>query len=113
MNQDQAIITRIVDEMITCLFHLDAKNIDINYKDEDDCYIITFKCDYCKDKQPLIYRMVKYINMERQEEMESYYWELAGQYNKDTELTLVGMMTDEAKVYFDDNRVEVLLIRKK
>lgn len=113
MNQDQEIIIKIIDEMVTYLFHIGAKNIDFNYKNEVKYYTITFKCDYNHDKKDMIYRMVKCINMERQEEMEGYFWELAGQYKKDTELTLVGMMTDEAKVYFDDEIIKILLIRLK
>jgi hypothetical protein len=113
MNQEHAIIIKIMDEMTSYLFHLGAKTFDINYKEEDDCFMMTFKCDYDQSNMKLIYRMVKYLNMERQEEVEGYYWELAGQYKNDTELTLVGMMTDEAKVYYDNERVEILLIRIK
>jgi hypothetical protein len=113
MNQEHAIIIKIIDEMTSYLFHLGAKNSDINCKEEEDCYILTFKCDYDPSKIKLIYRMTKYLHMERQAEMEGYYWELAGQYKNATELTLVGMMTDEAKIYYDNERVEILLIRIK
>lgn len=106
-------ITKIIDEILVFLFHMGSKNIDINYKDEECYFTVSFKCNYDINKKDLIYTMVKHLNTERQEEMEEYYWELAGKYNKDTELTLVGMMTDDAKVYFDDDKVEILLVRVK
>lgn len=114
MNQEHAIIIKIIDEMTSYLFNLGAKNSDINYKEEDDCFMLTFKCEYDPSKIKLIDKMTKYLNIERQEEIEGYYWELAGQYkNDDTELSLVGMMTDDAKIYYDNERVEILLIRIK
>ena len=45
--------------------------------------------------------------------MEEYYWELSGNYDMDTELTLVGMMTDDAKVYYDNEKVTIFLVRYK
>jgi hypothetical protein len=116
MKKENAKISKIIDEMFSYLYSLGATNIDLNYKDSEDCYILTFKCNYIKDKVEMIYKMVKFLNMERQQEMENFFWELAGEYNpgsEDHELSLVGMMTDEVKVYFDEERIEILLIRIK
>ncbi|MBN2286554.1 MAG: hypothetical protein JXQ26_07215 [Tissierellales bacterium] len=116
MKKELSKISKIIDEMFSYLSDLGATKIDLNYQDNPDCYILTFKCNYIKEKIDMIYKMVKYLNMERQQEMESFFWELAGEYSqgsKDHELSLVGMMTDEVKIYFDDDRIEVLLIRIK
>ncbi|WIF95716.1 hypothetical protein [Caminicella sporogenes] len=45
--------------------------------------------------------------------MEEYFWELTGDYDIDTELTLVGMMTDKAEINFNNNEIKVNLIRRK
>jgi len=47
--------------------------------------------------------------------MEEELWELAGSVDYDTELSLVGMMTDSAEVRCDGDSgvVEVKLVRKK
>ena len=45
--------------------------------------------------------------------MEEYYWELAGESDVDTELTLVGMMTDNAEINISEDMIEVVLYRYK
>lgn len=113
MKHDKKRIAKIVDELITYFFSMGATDIDINLKEEKECYKISLKCNYsCKD-QGKIDKLIKYLKCAKQEEMEEYFWELTGDCDVDTELTLVGMMTDEAKVSCSDNKIEVSLIRYK
>ncbi|MDP3385905.1 MAG: hypothetical protein Q8S24_01620 [Eubacteriales bacterium] len=113
MSKENTKVIRIIDEIIHYLQSMGAKKIDLNYQEMDDSYILTFKCDYDKEKMKLIYQMVKCLHLERQEEMEDTFWGLAGEHGRNQELALVGMMTDDATVYFDNERIEILLIRVK
>jgi hypothetical protein len=113
MSKEITKVIRIIDEIMHYLQSMGAKKIDLNYQEMADSFILTFKCDYDKEKMKLIYQMVKCLHLGRQEEMEDTFWVLAGEHNRNQELALVGMMIDDAKVYFDDERVEILLIRAK
>ncbi|MBV1758353.1 MAG: hypothetical protein KMY55_10995 [Dethiosulfatibacter sp.] len=113
MSKENTKVIRIIDEIIHYLQFMGAKKIDLNYQEMVDSYILTFKCDYDKDKMKCIYQMVKCLHLERQEEMEDTFWALAGEHVRNQELALVGMMTDDAKIYFDDDRIEIMLERVK
>lgn len=113
MKHDKKRIAKIVDELITYFFSMGATDININLKEEKECYKISLKCNYSCTDQGKIDKLIKYLKCEKQEEMEEYFWELTGDCDVDTELTLVGMMTDEAKVSCGDHQIEVNLIRYK
>ncbi len=111
MKHEKKRITKIIDELMFYLFSMGANNIDVNFKREADLCAITFKSDYDLSKRDKLFKLVKFLNYEKQEEMEEYYWELTGNYDLDTELSLVGMMIDEAKIYYDDEKIEIVLLR--
>ncbi|HBH13601.1 MAG TPA: hypothetical protein DDX29_10895 [Clostridiales bacterium] len=113
MSKENTKVIRIIDEIIHYLQSMGATKIDLDYQELADSYILTFKCNYNKEKMKRIYQMVKCLHLERQEEMEDTFWALAGEHVRNPELALVGMMTDDAKVYFDDERIEITLERVK
>ena len=49
--------------------------------------------------------------MERQEEMEEYYWHLLGNDSETEEISLIGMMVDEAEVCVNSQTLTVELTR--
>ena len=53
------------------------------------------------------------MKCEKSEEMEEFFWELAGESDVDTEITIVGMMCDEKKLSITDDRIEIKLKRYK
>ncbi|OPJ56800.1 hypothetical protein [Alkalithermobacter paradoxus] len=106
-------ITKIVDELLTYMFYLGATDISVNVKEEEKFFKISLNCNYNITKKPKIDRLVNALKCSKQEEMEEYYWELAGECDVDNELPLIGMMIDEAEIDFDDNSIEVILYRYK
>jgi len=113
MKHKRKRVMKIIDEVTNFLFFIGSKKISIDYEENDEGFLITLEGNYNKDKIQEIYNLVKYLNYEKEEEMEEYYWELSGKYDMGTELTLVGMMTDDAKVYYDNEKVTIFLIRYK
>lgn len=113
MRQEKKRVMKIITEITSFLLHIGAKKITMDYEESDEAFLITLEGNYQKKYMKDIYQVVKYLNYDREVEMEEYYWELSGNYNMDTELTLVGMMTDDATVYYDDEKVRVCLVRYK
>lgn len=99
---------------MTYLYSMGAKDITIHIKEDDKQFIINIKSDFKEFSDREVKRLIKRLNIPRQIEMEEYYWELTGESDVDTELTLVGMMTDDGEVNFlDDNTIEITLYRYK
>jgi hypothetical protein len=85
-------------------------HIDINKKNKKIIIFIKAKLDFISEEN--LQLLEKSLNIPRCHEMEEYYWNLTGDNDTDTELTLVGMMIDEAHVnYVDNTYLEILLTR--
>lgn len=115
MKHNKLKIVKMLDEILNYLYYLGAKETDANIKELEDRFEITIISDY-KEGLPekKIEKMVKALNVPREEEMEEYYWELAGDCDLDSELSIVGMMCDEAYVNkIMENKLKIRLVRKK
>jgi uncharacterized tellurite resistance protein B-like protein len=106
-------IAKIVDELVTYFFSMGATDISINVKEEKGFFKIILATNYLKKDEEKINKLIKYLKCAKQEEMEEYYWELTGDSDVDEELILVGMMTDEAELDIEEDKIEVKLIRYK
>jgi hypothetical protein len=54
----------------------------------------------------------KYLSAPRQKEIEQDYWELVGESEEKCEMTLIGMMCDEAEVELTGDELLITVIRK-
>ena len=76
---------KIVDEILLYLL-----------KNDHDEVFITFKCTKLSDD--IIKSMDKYINKERELEMEEYGWELMGESDGQSDLSMVGLLIDKLTI---------------
>ncbi|MEA3422307.1 MAG: hypothetical protein U9Q80_00610 [Bacillota bacterium] len=104
-------ISKIIDELVTFFFKNDADEVDIKIKKNEKNIIIKI-VDYntCFSEED-IECITKLLCAQRQHEIESYYWQLAGEVDSDSELILVGAMIDEAKVEIIDKNLCIELTR--
>lgn len=113
MKHNKKRVSKIVDELIVYLFSIGASNINVNILEEKDFYKIRISSNYRDKDMEKIDNLKKYLSCEKQEEMEEYYWELTGECDIDTELTLVGMMTDKCEININDDKIELELFKYK
>jgi hypothetical protein len=111
MKHNKKRISKIVDELITYFFSMGAT--DMNIQEKKDYYKITLNTNYIAKDQAKIEKLIKSLKCDKQEEMEEYYWELAGDCDVDTELTLVGMMIDKAEINIHEESIQLILYRYK
>ncbi len=88
--------TKIVDEILLYLLKNDHDEVSINIKREHDEVFITFKCTKLSDE--IIKSLDKYINKERELEMEEYGWELMGESDGQSDLSMVGLLIDNLTI---------------
>lgn len=114
MKHNKKRIMKIVDEITTHLYWIGAKDINIRIQEVDDKFKITFKSDYLPEKKKKIKKLIDALKRcDKQQEMEEYYWELVGDCDIDNELSLIGMMVDEAELEIEEDHLELILIRYK
>lgn len=113
MNTEITKVQKIIDEIFIYMHKIGGKNIKIMFEEKPDSYIINIKSNFDEKNLKKITRLSKCLCIERQEEMEAYYWELAGNTSYDTELSLVGMMTDDVSIIYSDDVIEIEMLRLK
>mgnify|MGYP000360556162 CR=1 FL=1 len=88
--------TKIVDEILLYLLKNDHDEVSINIKREQDEVFITFECTKLSDE--IIKSLDMYINKERELEMEEYGWELMGESDGQSDLSMVGLLIDNLTI---------------
>ncbi|MDD2495332.1 MAG: hypothetical protein PHE29_09075 [Tissierellia bacterium] len=113
MKHEIAKISKIVDELIDFYFLNSAKKVNISIEENKDSFIIEIESDDVSCSEDKIMNFKKLINVQRQKEIEEYYWQLAGTSIEGEEYNLVGMMIDESIIDYDYPKLKIKLIRKK
>ncbi len=113
MKHKKQRISKMVDELINFFFAIGATSINVDVQDEPERFVLTLKCNYVEKHKEKINKLIHHLECPKQEEMEEYYWELAGDCDVDTELTLIGMMTDDVEIDINENTIELVLYRNK
>lgn len=106
-------VTKIVDELIDFYFINSAKKFNISIEETDDSFIIEIESDNIVCSEEKITNFKNLINVQRQKEMEEYYWQLAGTSLDGEEYNLIGMMVDESIIDYNCPNLKIKLIRKK
>lgn len=104
-------VSKIVDELMEFCFLYSASKVDISVENKGDRFEITAhvdKIDCCDEK---VNRLRELLNVQRQSEIEEYYWQLAGEDERNGEYNLVGMMVDEADVKYTHPSLTIKLVR--
>ena len=111
MNHTNQRNMKIVDElMMFCLNHR-CDNINLNLKIEDEKTIITIKAYINNLSDDILSEIKSLLSTPRRPEMEEYYWNLNGNDDPDSELILIGMMTDDVIIEYKNNELKIKLIR--
>ncbi len=100
---------KIVDEILLYLLKNNDDDISIDISRNEDKIIFSFKISKLS-KEALSY-MDKYINKEREIEVEEYGWELMGESGSQSDLGMVGLLIDKMSILEEDNHTVLKLIR--
>lgn len=104
-------ITRIIDEMLTVFMLSEAEEIDVKIKRgklKTSIYFTNYNCTF---DEAYIEQLKNNLNVQRQCEVEGYYWQLTGENDIDEELFLVGAMIDQAVIVKKDGNLYIELVR--
>ncbi len=104
-------VCKIVDEMTTLLLRDDTDMVDFRINRLPDKTIISIVDYNTKYTQSDVKELMGCFNVQRQHEVEEYYWQLVGECDNDTELTIIAAMVDESKIELRDNNLYIELIR--
>lgn len=89
-------INRIISELTLFQLNEGCTQIDMSLTREDNGYQINFKSNIGEGGETAARSLNKFLKAERNEAVENYYWELAGddEGSDNSELQLIGQMID-------------------
>lgn len=102
---------KIINELMTCLHKLGANNINVNMCTEEDSTNFLLWGETPDLTQEKLETLINALNTSRQHEIEEYYWNIIGEYETDNQLSIIGMMIDNAEVTFNNKILTIKLCR--
>ncbi len=106
-------ICKIVDEIVTFLLTDDTDMVDFKINRLADKTIINITDYNTRYTEKEVDELIECLNVQRQMEVEEYYWQLVGECDNDSELAIIGAMVDSAIIELRDNNLYMELIRNK
>ncbi len=104
-------ICKIVDEMTTLLLRDDTDVVDFKINRMKDRTVISIVDYNTRYTQKGVDDLIECFNVQRQREVEEFYWQLVGEADNDSEITVIGVMVDSATIELRDNNMYIELIR--
>lgn len=113
MNFEVKKITKMLSEIVAYSLIGSADKVAVNIENNKDMYKIIVIASNLERSDRSIANLKELLNAPRQRAAEEYYWELAGDSDTGSELALVGMMTDDVIVEYENNNLTIELHRYK
>ena len=114
MHKFREKISRIMDELLMFQFNAGATDIRININKMEDGFLVHFESDIRDNVQDSVDLLERCLKSGRNEAMEEYFWELAGddEGSDSAELQLIGHMVDDAYVKLNGNHLRITVFKK-
>ena len=112
MKHERKKISKIVDEVLTYFLHHYNSRAEIAVIPEPHQYTMRFRFEGVDMDDEHFDALYKRLIVERQPELEDYYWQLAGEIEDNNELMLIAMMCDTIEMQRDGNAITLEAVRK-
>ena len=104
---------KITSELMSFCYKYQCQKININVETIENETFINLTAEVFDMNTSTLELVKKLLNTPRCHEMEEYYWSLTGDDDTDSELTLVGIMIDEAEIVYTDNKLLQINLKRK
>ena len=113
MRHEAHKIGKIVDEIVTYFLHGYGAETTMRVTPKADRYEMHFRFDNVSISEEEFAELDKLLVVKRQPELEDYYWQLAGEMEDSSELSLVAMMTDLIELTYTSGEMKLVLRRRR
>lgn len=105
-------VAKIVDEVLTFFMFNYNSEAAIDVRCKDNVFYLKFRFSPLDIGKKELEQLEQKFTASRQPELESYYWQLAGETEADNEISLVAMICDTGKIQLEDKTLKIELTRK-
>lgn len=102
---------KIINELMTFLHKLGSNNINVTISTEEKSTNFLLSGEVPNLNEEKLENLVNALNTHRRHEIEEYYWNTLGDYETDSQLSIIGMMIDKSEITFNNNILTIKLYR--
>lgn len=102
---------KIINELIAYCYKIGSSDVNVHIQTTDKSTIFNVLSIVDNLSDTLLEDLTKTLNTKRQREVEQYYWNLGGESEFDSEISLVGMMIDRAIIKYELNELSIEILR--
>lgn len=102
---------RIMSDLVTFCHNRGGKKFEISFSHQDGTTTLTICSPINHLDNELLESLRSELSIPRQPEIEQNYWELSGECEMSEQLTLVGMMIDQAEVNYRNGVLHIQIQR--
>lgn len=103
---------KILDELTSFCYLRGASHIYLHIDHNNECTTCSLECSIPNFTEKDMQNLKDALDTPRCHEMEEYYWELIGDIETESELSLIGMMIDYSSITLDDGILKIIIKRK-
>jgi len=111
MRNKLEIALKISSDLMKYCHHHGAKDYETKISEGEDSILYVISAHPVTVTENQLEKLTKKLNAPRQREIEREYWELIGESEDFSELTLVGMSCDEARISYEESKLRFTLLR--
>ena len=111
MKQKFAKNMHIINSLVSFCHYAGASDYSIRIKHEKGLAAFSIAAKIQGMDQHLLQKLRQALELKRCQEVEQNYWELGGEADPQDELTLIGMMLDEAAAQYKEDTLEITATR--
>ncbi len=102
---------KIMEELVSFCTNRGSRDIDLNLTFEKEYTTISVHAKNTKVSDEDLSVLEEALYSDRQHEVEECFWNISGEDYCGDELTLTGIMIDEANVVYEDNKLDIFAKR--
>lgn len=111
MQEKKKKVVKMIDELLKYFFDNNCKNINMNYKEEKDKYIIEANSELDISEEE-IEVLCENFEMHKDKEYD-FFWDLMGETSGEAELELLFMLSDDIRIYYEERILKFIIDVKK
>ena len=105
------IALKISSDLMTYCHHHGATDYETKISEGEDSILYIIQASPVDISEDQLEHLVNRLNAPRQRDIENDYWELIGESEDFSELMLVGMSCDEARIEYKERKLTFTLMR--
>lgn len=111
MTYENKKVNMIINVMMTILMNRGGTDIDLHLNKNDNQFKIHIIERNCGEDKQFMTNLDTNLNIQRQHEVEEYYWKLCGDNTTDDVFMIIGVMIDKAEIFMENEDLHIKLYR--